>query len=181
MRYVLTLLGCFLAVMSIAQGQSFTEDELRSVAKELLQVTWELGKESKSRLVDTKEIEKAIEKYLHGKPLRADKESQDLYEVRRVLTIDFAKWLIGISARAEDYALKPFLGIRLATEKDSPVYKDCVIWKISLPAINEKYTWLFVFEDSEKTEVNDTGQRIPKVVTIVRIPSNAPATAGARS
>lgn len=180
MRLVTLLCGCFLATVSTAQGQGFTEDELRPVAKDLLHVVWSLGKESKTRTVSTQEIETAIERFLCQTPIKSDKSSQDLYQTRRTLTLDFAKWLIGISARAEEYALKPFLGIRLATAKDSPIYENCVVWKISLPAIGEYFTWLFVFEDSEKTEVNDTGQQIPKIVTIVRIPSNAPATAGAR-
>lgn len=178
MRLVTLLCGCFLATLSTAQGQDFREDELRYVAKGFLQVVWDLGKVSKSRSVNTEEIEKAIGAYLQGKPENADKQTREHYTARRVMTIEFAKWLLEVSARAEDYALKPFLSIRQATPKEAENHKRCVVWKISFPEAGETFAWIFVFEDYEKTKASETGQKAPKIVTIGRIPSTAPPSAG---
>lgn len=184
--FALLLCGCVLAAQSTAQDKAFREDEMRLIAKEFVQVIWRLGQENKGKFLSTKEIEAAIERFLQGKPSTIDDEKKsrdalDDYQSRREQTIDFARWLIEVSSRAEEYAFTPSLSIRSATPKDWPIHENCIIWKISLTAFRETFTWLIGFEDSEKVEINDAGQRIPKIIVIFRILSTAPASAGALS
>lgn len=186
MKLVLLICGCLAATMAQSQDQPFREDEMRLIAREFIQAVWRLGQQNKGKTLNTTEIEAEIDKFLQGKPVPGDDEkksrdAQEMYLTRRQMTIGFARWLIDISSNAEEYAFTPSLSIKAATSKDSPIYENCVVWKISLQGFRESFTWLIVFENSERVEVNDIGQRIPKIIVVVPIPSNAPATAGARS
>lgn len=186
MKFVLLACCCLAATMGHSQEKAFREDEMRLIAKEFIQVVWKLGQENKGKTLGTDEIEATLDKFLQGKPLPGDDEkksqdAQEMYLTRRQATIGFAKWLIDISSSAKEYAFTPSLSIKAATSKDSPIYENCVVWTISLQDFRESFTWLIAFKDSESVEINDIGQRIPKIILVIRIPSNAPATAGARS
>jgi len=178
MKFVLLVICCLLAVPS--QSQKFKEEELRPVLKHFLETVWELGKTARDKSLTDAEVEKEVSKYLLDRPIDAEKVGQDLYEFRRKQSVEFAKWLIEVSSKAEDYALKPFLGIRAATKDDSEFYKDCLIWKISLTGKGSAttFTWIFAFGDSATADINDTGQRIPKIIAIGRVSIKAPLPAG---
>lgn len=180
MKFV--LLVCSFVVCACAQAQEFKEDELRAVARPFLEAVWELGKKAKEAPLNDSDIEKEIGKFLLDQPTNPEKGVQELYSFQRKQVLEFAKWLIGVASSAKDYALKPFLGIRLATKEDSEYFKDCLIWKITLSGKDaaSTFTWILAFENSSVTDVNDTGQRNPKIFAIGKVSIKAPATAGAR-
>ncbi|MEK7202251.1 MAG: hypothetical protein AAB669_01850 [Patescibacteria group bacterium] len=183
MRYVLTLLGCFLAVLSTAQEKAFTEDELRQAAKKFMEVPWDLGQKTKEKPLLRPEIERAIDDYLLAKtPLEEWFDAS--FRHRRGKAVDFAEWVYQLSIKAKDYALKPFIGLRMATKEDTSLFKDTVVWRITVigdDGIPVNVKWIIYMADAVEADINASGQRILKVASAIQVSDPAPATAGACS
>ena len=171
---------CSLLVNPAFGQQYFTEDELRTAAKNFLNKVWEFGRKEGQPSPSQEMIRNFIEDDVLGETPQ-EVRHKELYMLRRDKVVEFAVWLTQIATKAKPYALKPFVGLRLATKAETPLYQDTIIWKITVEGDEgvANFTWAIYFSDAGRADVNEVGHRTLKIVSISRLPNQlAPLLAG---